>query len=250
MAQPGFAMFQQVASSLGAKVAGPGFPESMEFPAEAFKQSVSPATRLLVLINPNNPTGTTISQEVIRDVLENFPNLPVLVDEAYFEFSRQTAAGLLDAFPNLIILRTFSKALALPSLRLGYVMAHPELIQQFSKIRGPFDVNAAAVVAAKVQLENPQEWQSLTHHLIDEVKPAVETFFRENQVRFHPSSANFMLVEAKDAKGAVDYLKSKGILVRLMHPPLENSFRMSLRRMPEMEKFMSIFKAFLDKQAG
>jgi histidinol-phosphate aminotransferase len=250
MAQPGFAMFQQVASSLGAKVAGPSFPESMEFPAEAFKQSVGPATRLLVLINPNNPTGTSISQEVIRDVLENFPNLPVLVDEAYFEFSRQTAAGLLDAFPNLIILRTFSKALALPSLRLGYVMAHPELIQQFSKIRGPFDVNAAAVVAAKVQLENPQEWRSLTRHLMDEVKPTVEAFFRENQVRFHPSSANFMLVEVKDAKEAVEYLKSKGILVRLMHPPLENSFRMSLRRMPEMEQFMSIFKAFLDKRAG
>ena len=84
---------------------------------------------------------------------------------------------------------------------------------------------------------------------MDEVKPAVETFFRENQVRFHPSSANFMLVEVKDAKEAVDYLKSKGILVRLMHPPLENSFRMSLRRMPEMEQFMSIFKAFLDKRA-
>ncbi len=59
-----------------------------------------------------------------------------------------------------------------------------------------------------------------------------------------------MLVEVKDAKGAVDYLKSKGILVRLMHSPLENSFRMSLRRMPEMEQFMSIFKAFLDKRAG
>ena len=100
MAQPGFAMFQQVASSLGAKVAGPSFPESMEFPAEAFKQSVGPATRLLVLINPNNPTGTTISQEVIRDVLENFPNLPVLVDEAYFEFSRQTAAVYLTHFPT------------------------------------------------------------------------------------------------------------------------------------------------------
>ncbi len=59
-----------------------------------------------------------------------------------------------------------------------------------------------------------------------------------------------MLVEVKDAKEAGDYLKSQGVLVRLMHPPLENSFRMSLRRMPEMEQFMSIFKAFLDKYAG
>ena len=249
MALPGFAMFEQVASTLGARVTGPRYSENMEFPAEALHQAVHDKTRLMVLINPNNPTGTTISPDAIKNFLESFPDLPILVDEAYFEFSGQTAAGLLGDFSNLIILRTFSKALALPSLRLGYVMAHPELIKQLAKIRGPFDINSAAVVAAKVQLENPEGWQSLTRHLMDEVKPALETFFRENEVRFHPSSANFMLVEMMDARSAADYLKSKGILVRLMHPPLENTFRMSLRRMTEMEHFMNVFKGYLEKHA-
>ena len=250
MALPGFAMFEQVASTLGAKVKGPRFSENMEFPAQALHKAVNDKTSLMVLINPNNPTGTTIKMDVIRSLLKNFPDLPILVDEAYFEFSGQTSVGLLQEFSNLIILRTFSKALALPSLRLGYIMASAELIEHFAKIRGPFDVNSAAVVGAKYQLEHPQEWQTLTRHLMDEVKPALESFFNTNKVRFHPSSANFMLVEMENAKDTVEFLKSKNILVRHMRPPIDNTFRMSLRKMPEMKHFMNIFKEYLDQQAN
>ena len=99
-----------MASSLGARLPVQVFLNQWSFQQKPAKQSVSPATRLLVLINPNNPTGTTISQDVIRDVLKNFPT--VLVDEAYFNSAEKPQRVYL-TFPNLIILRTFSKALAL-----------------------------------------------------------------------------------------------------------------------------------------
>jgi histidinol-phosphate aminotransferase len=248
MALPGFSMFEQVALTLGAKVRGPKYSENMAFPAQALHKAVDDKTRLMVLINPNNPTGTIIKMDVIRSFLKNFPDLPILVDEAYFEFSGQTAAELLQECSNLIILRTFSKALALSSLRLGYIMANSELIQQFAKIRGPFDINSAAIIGAKYQLEHPQDWKPLVRHLMDEVKPALESFFKINKVHYHPSSANFMLVKMKNAKDVVKFLKSKDILVRQMRPPIDNTFRMSLRKMPEMKHFMNIFQKYLEKK--
>ena len=246
MVRPGFVMFEQVASTLEAAVTGPQFPESLEFPARALKEAVTSRTRLIVVINPNNPTGTTVSEEVIVDLLQSFPKLPVLVDEAYFEFNGASSIVLLDEHPNLIILRTFSKALALSGLRLGYLIAHPGLISEFHKIRGPYDVNAAAVVAAKTQLENPHSWQFVVKHLMQEVKPEVECFFEKKGVRYFPSRANFMLVAPPDVEKAVEYFKTHGVLVRPMRPPLEHTIRLSLRMMPEMKRFMEIFGNYLN----
>lgn len=250
MVQPGFAMFRQVAQTLGARISGPVFPETMEFPIEALKQSVGPKTRLMVVINPNNPTGTAVSLETLEDLLQEFRRLPVLVDEAYFEFNGVSSVPMMKHHANLIVLRTFSKAFALPGLRLGYVIAHPELVRQFQKIRGPYDVNIASVAAARAQLKNRHGWEFIVRHLMREVKPAVEEFFRKMEVRFYPSSANFMLVEPGNARAAADFLERNGILVRPMSPPLEHTFRLSLRMMPEMERFMKIFTRFLQSESA
>jgi len=96
----------------------------------------------------------------------------------------------------------------------------------------------AAVVAAQALLADQEPWQELVQHLMQEVKPQLESFLREQGVKFYLAEANFLLVEPKGgAPAAVKYLKEHGILVRAMRPPLENCFRMSLRRMADMEKF-------------
>ena len=170
----------------------------------------------------------------------------MLVDEAYYEFTGETCVSLLSSYPNLIVIRTFSKALALASLRLGYVIASPDFILELQKIRGPYDVNVVAVLAAREQLNNPENWQKMVRHLMDESKPAIEKYFDEKQVRYFPSKANFLLVEPSDAQQACKFLMENKILVRPMRLPIVHTFRMSLRTMPEMQRFMDAFTRYLN----
>ena len=249
MFQPGFAMFKQVSETIGCKIVGPLFSGDMQFPLEELKDAVNSRTSLIVVVNPNNPTGTSVLQNQIEDLLKTFPDVPVLVDEAYFEFTGQTCVPLLPNYQNLIIIRTFSKALGLPSLRLGYVIARPDFIAHLRKIRGPYDVNLVAVLAAREQLNHPKHWQKVVRHLMDESKPAIEKFFDEKHVKYYSGAANFMLVEPKNNLEVIAYLKGNKILVRPMNPPISNTFRMSLRMMPDMRRFMEIFSRYLNTKS-
>ena len=246
MVQPGFQMYNQIANTLGCKLSGPQFPPDFHFPHQELKESINTNTRLIVLINPNNPTGTSVSLEQIEDILRSFPDIPLLVDEAYYEFTGETCVSLLSKYPKLILVRTFSKALALPSLRLGYIIASQEFILELQKIRGPYDVNSVAVLAAREQLNLPEHWQKTVRHLMDESKPALEKYFDEKQVRYFSSKANFMLVEPPDVQDACKFLMENKILVRPMRPPISHTFRMSLRMMPEMHRFMEVFTRYLN----
>jgi len=172
--------------------------------------------------------------------------VPVLVDEAYFEFIGQTCVSLLPNYPNLIIIRTFSKALGLPSLRLGYVIARPDFIVHLKKIRGPYDVNLVAVLAAREQLNHPEHWQGVVRHLMDESKPALENYFDKQQVKYYSGAANFMLVEPHNIVKATTFLKENKILVRMMSAPISHTFRMSLRMMPDIQRFMEVYSKFLN----
>ena len=242
MAMPGFTMFKQTVGTIGADFIEVPYPKDFVFPYEQIRQAVNAETRIIVVINPNNPTGTSAPLEQVEALLQEFPDCAVLVDEAYYEFTGQTCLHLLNKYPNLVVLRTFSKAFAIPSLRLGYVIAREEFINELLKIRGPYDVNMAAIIAARALLQDRKPWQELVSHLMGESKPALEQFLKEHGVRFYPGEANFLLVEPKGgATAAVSYLKEKGILVRPMRPPLENYFRMSLRKMEDMKLFFKVF---------
>ncbi len=248
MAMPGFTMFKQTVGTIGADFIGVPYPADFDFPYEKVRQAVNPHTRVIVVINPNNPTGTSTPLEQVEALLKEFPDCAVLVDEAYYEFTGQTCLHLLNQYPNLVVIRTFSKAFAIPSLRLGYVVARKEFINELLKIRGPYDVNMAAVVAAQALLADQEPWQDLVNHLMQEVKPRLENFLREQRIKFYPGEANFLLVEPKGgATEAVKYLKGQGILVRGMRSPLDHCFRMSLRRMEEIEKFFDCFQGFLER---
>ncbi len=246
MPVPGFAMFAQVAQTLGAEHRAPQFPlDTFAFPLEAVQDAVDARTRLIVVISPNNPTGTVVPLEAVEHLLTQFPDCAVLVDEAYFEFNGLTAVPLLKRFPNLVVLRTFSKAFALPGLRLGYVVAQPEFLAELSKIRGPYDVNMLSVVAGHAALNALPVIRQRVQHLMEEAKPALEQFFEDEEVRFYQGGANFMLVEPPDAPDAIRFLKEHGVLVRPMRPPIAHTFRLNVRMLPEVERFIEIFREYL-----
>ena len=239
LAKPGFGMFFQLAATLGVQVRSPEYRKDMSFPFEELLECVSSKTKLIVVINPNNPTGTSISLTMIEELLCRFPHLPILVDEAYVEFTNTTCLSLLNQYSNLIIIRTFSKAFAIPSLRLGYIIGHAkEVIQHLYKIRGPYDVNMFAIIAAKAQLENPQEWKPVIEEIMTKSKPLVEQTFEEWGLKYYPADGNFMLVEPPNAPQMVQDLQQEGILVRTMRPPIEHTFRMNFGMLEQTHFFL------------
>ena len=262
MAEPGFPMFNQIAGVIGAKLKGisyrilqdQGRQESgndrISFPEQEFMQAINFDTKLVILINPDNPTGVSIPLSIIENVLKIRDDLPVVVDEAYFEFTAgitsQSAVHLLKSYPNLIILRTFSKAFAMAGLRLGYIMAHPEIISQFYKVRGPFDVNSCAVIAASAQLDNDSEWRLYVKESMTVSKPWLEKFFKKHNVNYYQSAAHFMLVKPAKRDEAVDYLKKNNILVRpMIAPSISDTFRMNVGTFDQTQQFAGVYKEYL-----
>ncbi|MGN7611020.1 pyridoxal phosphate-dependent aminotransferase [Magnetococcales bacterium HHB-1] len=245
-ARPEFPIFAQVASVIGATIQGVAYEKDLSFPFERFIQAVNKKTKLIVLINPNNPTGTSVSLEQIEKILQKFPHLPVIVDEAYYEFTNITAIHLLDRYPNLIITRTFSKAFAMAGLRLGYILAHPDLIAEFYKIRCPFDVNTCALYAASAQIDENTHWKTYVNEVISLSKPIIEEYFTKKGVPFIPGSANFMLVKPSNRDFAVNHLKKHRILARPMFAPMiDDMFRLSIGTINQMKTFIDVFDRFL-----
>jgi histidinol-phosphate aminotransferase len=245
MAKPGFFVTESCARSAGATVVAPEYPRAdMAFPLAGVLAAVTPRTRLIVVVSPNNPTGTCASLEQIETLLRTHPGVPVMVDEAYYEFSGRTAAPLLDRYDNLVITRTFSKAFALAGLRLGYALSNAAFIAELTKVRIPYDVNSLAVVAAEAQLDRPEGWRAYAEEVTQRAKPMVERFLREHGVFFYPSEANFLLVRPDDAQAAADWLKRNDILVRPQRAPVADCFRMSIGTVEEMRRFMDAWSRY------
>jgi histidinol-phosphate aminotransferase len=169
---------------------------------------------VLFIANPNNPTGSIVRQEELRAILRAAARTMVVVDEAYFEFSRQTVLPWVRRHKNLIVTRTFSKAAGLAGLRLGCLFTHREVAAYLRKARSPYPVNVAALAAAQVIA---REKRFLTRTL-EEFRRSREELTRglaRLGLRQFPSAANFILVDAGDkAKRIVSGLARRKILVR------------------------------------
>lgn len=247
IARPEFAVFSHVAETIGAVVQPVPYNDDLSFPYRAFTDAIiSMKPDLIVLINPNNPTGSEIDVDYIRGTVAANPGTPVVVDEAYYEFTGQTVVPLVPTHPNLIILRTFSKAFAMAGLRLGYVIANPDVLTQVRKLQNPFDVNQLAVIAGLAQLRRREKVLEDARHAIEQVKRFVVESLLEEKVELWPGSANFVLVRPPDCARAVAYLRNGGILVRSMSAPaLQGTFRVSLGTMHEMQRFIDVFRSHM-----
>lgn len=249
MARPGFPIFRSCALAMGVELRSPRYePPQMHFPIQAIHAAVDAHVRMIVVISPNNPTGTSASIDQVERLLLDFPETFVVVDEVYHEFAAQSFVPLLSRHENLIVLRSFSKALGLAGLRLGYLIAQPQLVESLSRLRIPYDVNALAVVAARAQLRNPQRWQAYVREVMQQAKPLVERFFDTNSVSYVPSKANFILVWSHDPEQVYTSLRRQGILIRPKPDALSNAFRVSIGTANEMRRFIQAYTCCLQEQ--
>ncbi|HET8552365.1 MAG TPA: histidinol-phosphate transaminase [Gammaproteobacteria bacterium] len=186
---------------------------------DAMLALIDAATRLVFIANPNNPTGTWLGRDELVRFLDAVPDeVVVVLDEAYFEYVEQAdypnGVRLLEHYPNLVVLHTFSKAYGLAGLRVGCAISHPQLANLMNRVRPPFNVNALAQVAAQAALAD-------TAHLDEAVRTnregraALERALTDMGLSFLPSVGNFVTVDVRrDGREVFELLLREGVIVR------------------------------------
>lgn len=167
----------------------------------------------LIVTSPNNPTGQLASETFILKLLDATDAL-VMVDEAYFEFSRQTMRPYLAQHKNLVILRTFSKAFSLAGVRMGYVLGDAQVVSELVKVRQPYSVDALSQAVARVVYANRAKFEPGILAIIEERARLIEGLRMIPGVKPFPSDANYVLFRAENAAVVWEGLYERGVLVR------------------------------------
>jgi histidinol-phosphate aminotransferase len=211
-------MYRFFAELAGARVTALRYNEEMRFPVDAvvraLRQPPKRCPRVLYIANPNNPTGTLVQREELRQILRAASRTLVLIDEAYFDFAGLTILPWIRRFSNLLVARTFSKSAGLAALRVGCLFGEPELLAVMRRACTPYPVNSAALVAAEAAIRDPRFLRNYTREVLQS-RAMLEKGLVRLGARIYPSSANFVLADfGPVAKRLVRALERKGILVR------------------------------------
>ncbi|MES1195574.1 MAG: histidinol-phosphate transaminase [Steroidobacter sp.] len=219
-----FAIYPIAVQATGAigRVA-PAYPEShpmaLGHDLDAMRKLVNEKTRLVFVANPNNPTGTWVNADALKQFIASLPpSTLVVVDEAYIEYatdnSSANASRWIDEFSNLVVTRTFSKAYGLAGLRVGHALSSAEVANVLNRVRQPFNVNSLALVAAAAALDDHEHLQR-TAELNARGMQQVLAGLKALNVRVYPSACNFVLVDCKRSAAEVnETLLRQGVIVR------------------------------------
>jgi histidinol-phosphate aminotransferase len=189
-------------------------PGTLVFPLAQLLDAITPATRAILISNPNNPTGTATDIAAIRQILDRAEQAAVLIDEAYFEFCGITALGLIRDYPNLFVSRTFSKVYGMAAMRIGCLFSQAANVQYLHKAQSPYSVNMLAALAAEAAI---QDTQFVANYVAEALaaRELLSAGLARLGIGHAASSANFILgyfgeraIEVRDA------LRDKAILVR------------------------------------
>jgi histidinol-phosphate aminotransferase len=242
--QYAFIVYKLVATSFGAR--------AIEVPCANYRQdidgmlaAVTPKTRLMFVPNPNNPTGTLLSQGEIDRLMSHISeNVIVVFDEAYFEFLDRPPDTLrfVREGRNIVVLRTFSKIHGLAGLRIGYAVGPADLVQVLHKTRQPFNVNSIAQAGALAALEDDEHLRE-TKRVVDEGRTYLHEQFMNMQIPFVPGTANFVMVRVGDGHAIFNKLLKQGVIVRpLKGYNLPEWVRISVGTMEENKSLVAALK--------
>lgn len=218
---PSFVMYRFAAIWAGSQYMEVPLLADMSLDLAAMAEAIDDDTTVVVVCNPNNPTGTIKSAEEVEGFIESVPeSVLVIVDEAYHEFVTdpryRTEIPLAVSRPNVVVLRTFSKIYALAALRIGYAVATPDLLTEVRKVQAPLTVNRVAQVAAKASLGQPEELDrrrtenaARRHHLTGALQ--------ERGLDVAESHTNFLFFDLGDRAGEIiEVMTAKGVIIRGM----------------------------------
>jgi histidinol-phosphate aminotransferase len=211
---PTFAMYALLAAGAGARIIEVRSGDNFELPLPALLSHINPRTRLVMMANPNNPTGNAAACDVLLQVANAAPNAAILIDEAYFEFHGETVLDSSPLPPNVFVARTFSKAYGLAGLRIGILAGTAEQMTLVRRVASPYNVNAAALAILPEALRD-QEYVLQYSAEVWRNRENLERELENLGLYYWPSRANFVLVKVGPLHAEfVQALRSRGILVR------------------------------------
>jgi histidinol-phosphate aminotransferase len=241
---PTFVMYSMSAAYTGMKAVPVPLRDDFSFDAAAFIARMKAERPALIFIAyPNNPTGVLYPEEDVAAVIRAAPGL-VCVDEAYHAFAGRSFMGRLGEFPNLVVLRTMSK-LGLAGLRLGYLAGRPDWIEQLEKLRPPYNVGILTQAAALFLIERLGVLEEQAARIRADRSTLGPALAALPGVKVYPSQANFFLIRVPDAQKAFDALKRQGVLVKNLHPGLENCLRVTVGTPDENRILLAAMKEAL-----
>lgn len=221
--------------------------------AESIYNLITSKTRMIFLCSPNNPTGTLIDKEILIDIARKNPDILIIIDEAYFEYSEVTNKDLINEYDNIFIIRTMSKVLGLAGMRIGYGLACEEIIEYMHRIKPVFSLTRLSFVAALNTFRDKE-------YIEDSIKKGIESrqylhdeLSKIDGLNVFPSKSNFMLIGIKDtgftaSQLALELMK-RGIIVRdcTSFKGLDEYWiRISICTLEEDKKFINVLKEVLN----
>ena len=215
--------------------------------------SITPKTKMIFLCSPNNPTGTLIDKEVLTEIASKNPEVLIVIDEAYFEYSEVTNKDLINDYDNIFIIRTISKVLGLAGMRIGYGLACEEIIEYMHRIKPVFSLTRLSFVAALNTFRDKDYIEESIRKGIESREYLYNEVSKIDGLNVFPSKSNFMLIRVKDtgftaSELALELMK-KGIIVRdcTSFKGLDEYWiRISICTLEEDEKFIKILKEVLN----
>jgi histidinol-phosphate aminotransferase len=229
MAMPAFDTYITTARAMHARLVTVPPEPDYAFPADGVVSAITPATKLIYINNPNNPSGQPVSKEAIRRIAAAAPHAVVFVDEAYHDFLGEHFLDEASTYPNVLIGRTFSKAHGLAGMRVGVMIARPELLEPIRFVMPLFNLNVVAVQALRAALTDTSFRTWYVAQASESKRRLYEALDRVG-LRYWKSAANFVLVDGGDrVRDIVGGLIARGVLVRdrSADPYCPNCFRIT-----------------------
>jgi histidinol-phosphate aminotransferase len=241
--EPTFPMYRYWGEVAGAKIEVQRYGPAMEFPLDGVLQALVARPRVLFVCNPNNPTGTLLQKSAIETILKAATHTAVVLDEAYAEFSGLTVIPHIHQYPQLFVVRTFSKAAGLAGLRLGAVIACAESLAILRRATAPFPVNVAALAAAEAAVGDSKTMKLYVKNIL-RTRAWFEKELHKLNIKTFPSAGNFLLADfGPRGSEMCAQLQRKGVLLRDRAKDIGMGLiRVSIGTQKEMERLLKLIK--------
>jgi histidinol-phosphate aminotransferase len=250
MAMPAFDTYVTAARGMRARVVAVPPLSDYTFPLDGVLAAITPQTRLIYINHPNNPTGVPVSKDAIHRVVRAAPHAVVFVDEAYHDFLGENFLEEAVSYPNVLIGRTFSKAHGLAGMRVGVMIAAPEILDPIRFVMPLFNLNVVAVAALRAALADT-EFKPWYVAQVAESKQRLYAALDRAGLRYWKSAANFVLVDGgPGSRELVDGMIARGVLVRdrSRDPYCPNCFRVTTGVVEHTERAVEALEALCGKR--
>ncbi|GJQ64085.1 MAG: histidinol-phosphate aminotransferase [Melioribacteraceae bacterium] len=246
--EPTYGMYKVAAELNDVSVKSCALDDDFQPDTEVINQLINPDTKLIFLCSPNNPTGNLLNSERIKYIADNFDGI-VLLDEAYAEFAINDSIDYLNTCPNVIVMRTFSKARGLAGLRIGYCIADKQIIDFLYRVKPPYSLNCYSQKMAIKALNNAEKVNIKIETLLSERLRVYKFLSQQEGIdRVFQSDANFVLFRTDKSLELFNYLKKNGVIIRNRSTQLnlENCLRITIGTPEENDIAMNLIRKFYE----